>query len=354
MSKGFIEGIGGSSKLFAAIGASYPEGSECVCSNELFEKMVKGLTGTADGNLSNVETHITSADYIPVVSGVKYTVNAPSVNPGDTAGEHGVVFFKADQSFLSYSGFGAETFVYFTVPEEAAYMKLNFYVKTQPAEMPGDISVLSGERKKVLKAKGDRDKWIFNIPFTGTWNVTAKKDDTSKSAVVCINFEGQAEVVELGFGLVLFDAGTVNSIVGKFVGTTKKNENYGAASYSVSGSVLKASADSGMESYSYALISTQDGVDVTDYDTILFKVSKATRKETTGSPTLSLKVGVAKSSLDTTLAASATVTKTGVAEIDVSALSGKYYPTIYARAAGASGSSKRGNVEINVAKLWLE
>ena len=198
---------GDNGKVFAAIGATYPKGSTCICSNKFFDKMIKGQTGTADGVFASVDTHITSEAYIPVVAGVTYTVNAPSVNPGDTAGENGVVFFKEDKSFLSHSTFGSETYVYFAAPADAAYMKLNFYVKTQPETMYTDISVLSGEKEKVLKAKNTSGAWIFTVPFVGTWCITSTDGANANSKFAAITSEGQNENVELNYSYYLFKSG---------------------------------------------------------------------------------------------------------------------------------------------------
>lgn len=205
--KGPIMLTGGTGKVFAAIGAVYPEGSTCTCSNKFNAKFAKGKTGTEDGVLAESETYITSAGFIPVVPNVKYTVNAPSVNPGDTAEEHGVVFFKSDESFLSYSSFGNDTYVYFTAPAEAAYMKLNFYVKTQPATMYEDVTILCGEKEKVLKAKNTSGAWIFTVPFIGTWTITATNGTATKSQSVSITKESQFESVELSYRYYVFAEG---------------------------------------------------------------------------------------------------------------------------------------------------
>lgn len=216
---------GGNGKVFAAIGVTYPAGSICTCSNKFTAKMAKGQTGTADGVFADVDTHITSEAYIPVVAGVTYTVNAPSVNPGDTAGENGVVFFKEDKSFLSHSTFGSETYVYFAAPVDAAYMKLNFYVKTQPEPMYTDITVLSGEKEKVLKAKNTSGRWIAPIPFVGTWTVTVTDGTNSKSESVAISAEEQNEVMEFSYGYYIFESGK-----GLTAGYTLKGYSYSSGS----------------------------------------------------------------------------------------------------------------------------
>ena len=329
--KGAIMLSGGSGKIFAAIGAVYPPGSDCVCCNELFAKMVKGKTGTADGKLSDVETHITSGAYIPVAAGVKYTVQAQSIKPGDTAGEHGVVFFKADQSFLSYSSFGADSYVFFNAPAEAAYMKLNFYVKTQPAAMPEDISVLSGERKKVLKAKDDRDKWVFNIPFSGSWTVSAELDGNKVEKTVAITAEGQTETVELAFVLSLFDGGDNTELTGgwgiKQVGGT----NGGSLTV---GETLSIKCAGESNDYTYgAYVHTKKTIDLTNISAITVKITAAKAEANAWA------FGIKKSNTNAAddYDARFTFTEKGEKSLDVSSYSGAYYLYFRTSFSGASG-----------------
>lgn len=218
--------MSGGTKLFAAIGVTYPEGSTCTCSNKLMAEMTKGQTGTTDGVFVNNDTHITTETFIPVVPNLDYYVNAPSVNPGDSAGEHGVVFFKADKSFLSYAKFtNNDTYVYFSAPANASYMKLNFYVKTQPETMYADISVMSDNTEKVLKPKNASGRWIVPIPFVGTWTVTVTDGTYSKSESVAISAEGQNEVMELSYGYYIFESGK-----GLAAGYTLKGYSYSSGS----------------------------------------------------------------------------------------------------------------------------
>ena len=61
MSKGYIIGGGGSTKLFACIGVTYPSGSTCTCTNGAKTLKAKGTSGTAIFNVPSTGTWTVTA-----------------------------------------------------------------------------------------------------------------------------------------------------------------------------------------------------------------------------------------------------------------------------------------------------
>ena len=61
MSKGYIIGGGGSTKLYACIGVTYPAGSVCTCTNGTKTLKAKGTSGTAIFNVPSTGTWTVTA-----------------------------------------------------------------------------------------------------------------------------------------------------------------------------------------------------------------------------------------------------------------------------------------------------
>jgi hypothetical protein len=61
MSKGYIIGGGGSTKLYACIGVTYPSGSTCTCTNGTKTLKAKGTSGTAIFNVPSTGTWTVTA-----------------------------------------------------------------------------------------------------------------------------------------------------------------------------------------------------------------------------------------------------------------------------------------------------
>ena len=61
MSKGYIIGGGGSTKMFAVIGVTYPSGSTCTCTNGTKTLKAKGTSGTAIFNVPSTGTWTVTA-----------------------------------------------------------------------------------------------------------------------------------------------------------------------------------------------------------------------------------------------------------------------------------------------------
>lgn len=79
---------------------------------------------------------------------------------------------------------------------------------------------------RTLKAKNTSGHFLFTIPKTGVWTVTATDGSKTKSATVEITAEGQSESVTLIYELVLFDNGTTDDAVGGWDITTAPDLSY--------------------------------------------------------------------------------------------------------------------------------
>ena len=75
---------------------------------------------------------------------------------------------------------------------------------------PAGSTVTCTNGTKTLEAENTSGQWVFAIPETGTWTVTATKGTSSKSQGVSITKEGQWESVMLRYRLYLYDNGTKN------------------------------------------------------------------------------------------------------------------------------------------------
>lgn len=82
-----------------------------------------------------------------------------------------------------------------------------------------------------LTAKDTSGKALFVIPFAGTWTVKAVSGSKSKSKAVSITAEGQVETVELGYSLVIYEAGVFGAnSAGTQFSAARKDDNNNASS----------------------------------------------------------------------------------------------------------------------------
>ncbi len=195
---------------------------------------------------------------------------------------------------------------------------------------------------KTLTAKNTSGQWVFAIPETGTWTVTATQGTSTKSQSVSITKEGQFESVTLSYSLVLYNNG-VSAV--PFIGKKSPNNNYGSASFDVTnGAYLGISVDSGYEGTSAAYISTEAAVDITNYSTLTFTLDKVERGGT---------VGLSAEPLTDVFSASLNVTAAGEAVLDVSAITGAYYINMYVRR-GSTGTEPRTTASLQASKIELK
>ncbi len=150
---------------------------------------------------------------------------------------------------------------------------------------------------KTLTAKTTSGQWVFAIPETGTWTVTATQGTNTKSQSVSITSEGQFESVELSYQLVIIENGYDK------VGLTTKGNVY--------------EHDSDFDGGYYVQGEAYYEVDVTKYKTLTFDSRFYTYGNGNGSPT----VEVRKTSNSKISSQTVTQTKTTYT-IDLSAITG--------------------------------
>lgn len=76
------------------------------------------------------------------------------------------------------------------------------------AEYPAGSTCTCSNGAKTLTAKTTSGKWIFNVPSTGTWTVTATDGTNTKSESIVISTKGQIEKLELMYGFYIFKEGS--------------------------------------------------------------------------------------------------------------------------------------------------
>lgn len=182
---------------------------------------------------------------------------------------------------------------------------------------------------KTLKAKTTTGQWVFSIPCTGTWTVTATDGTNTKSRSVEITEESQVEILELFYELVLFDSSADGLKDGFSLGGL----------FSINSSKLYFNPGEDKTGSAYLTPS----VDCTGFDTMHVSFT-ATLIATTGS--YGYRVGLAESTSGTwnsNYVAVASSGSGGTAIIDISSLTGSYY----FKAGVGSG-------RMSISKIWFD
>ena len=125
---------------------------------------------------------------------------------------------------------------------------------------------------KTLKAKGTSGTAIFNVPSTGTWTVTATNGSKTASKSVSITAEGQTVVVDLKYETYLLDGSTMAYTFA--AGAQEANKNTGTNG-SV-GTVTKSSDGIRLTGSWEGVWATQKVVDLTDFNSLVFNMTKTT------------------------------------------------------------------------------
>lgn len=118
---------------------------------------------------------------------------------------------------------------------------------------PAGSTLTCTNGSKTLTAKTTSGQWVFAIPETGTWTVTATDGTNTKSESVSITAEGQWESVTLSYQFVLYSL-----------------ETGLAADYTLGvGEITEAGLEGG-------LIAIKQALDVTEYKTMTVKFGSIT------------------------------------------------------------------------------
>ena len=195
---------------------------------------------------------------------------------------------------------------------------------------------------KTLKLKDTSGQGFFLLPYAATWTVTCTDGTNTKSQSVEITSEGQSKSVVLSYQLYLFNNGVVSGIAWD---EESKGGDTGRASSSVS-NTISLSASGYWESIFYSsdvTRGTSDSIDLSAYSTLKFNVSAISSYGSS-----KIYIGTTALGKDTNI--SNINRNTGVVSIDLSAINGSYFISLY----NSSVYGDAGTSTISVDKIWLE
>lgn len=196
---------------------------------------------------------------------------------------------------------------------------------------------------KTLKLKETSGQGFFLIPYAATWTVSCTDGTNTKAESVEITSEGQSESVTLTYKLYLFNNGVVDGIAWDKV---SKGGNGGTSSYSVSTTIsLTATAVLGDGVYMATIkIGSSTECDLSAYQTLNIDVS-----ERSGISNGATKLFIGTTALgEDTL--SATIDSTGIISVDISAINGSGFISLYL----LSPRMGAGTAKMSVSAVWLE
>ena len=188
-------------------------------------------------------------------------------------------------------------------------------------------------------------KWTATVDAKGTYTVTATATDgsgKSKSQSVSITADGQSKSVALNYQLYLFDNGVVSGIAWD---KESKSGDTGRANSSVSNTISLSAAGywEGIFYSSAVTRGTSDSHDLSAYSTLKLNVSEISSYG-------SSKIYIGTTALDKNTHISDINRNTGVISIDISAINGSYFISLY----NSSTNGETGTSTISVDKIWLE
>lgn len=187
--------------------------------------------------------------------------------------------------------------------------------------------------------------WTATVNAAGTYTVTATATDgsgKSKSQSVSITADGQSVSVTLSYQLYLFDNGVVSGIAWD---KESKSGDTGRASSSVSNTISLRAAGywEGVFYDSDVTRGTSDSIDLSAYSTLKINVSAISSYG-------SSKIYIGTTALGNDTNISNINRNTGVVSIDLSAINGSYFISLY----NSAVSGTNGTSTISVDKIWLE
>ena len=217
---------------------------------------------------------------------------------------------------------------------------------TYPAKSKCVIKNSSGTQVASNTNTGSSTKtWTATVNAKGTYTVTATATDgsgKSKSQSVSITADGQSKSVTLSYQLYLFDNGVVDGIAWD---KESKGGEAGRASSSVSNTISLSAVGywEGIFYDSNVTRGTSDSHDLSAYSTLKFSVSAISSYG-------SSKIYIGTTALGKDIHISNINRNTGVVSIDLSAINGSYFISLY----NSSVSGENGTSTISVDKIWLE
>lgn len=190
---------------------------------------------------------------------------------------------------------------------------------------------------RTLRAQSSGGQWVFAIPETGTWTLTATSDTSSTSQSVSITAQGQLEHVELAYALDLYNSSVTSGW------TNRKSEgDAGTGSIASGKMVLEGSMSyGGSASYYTAFFYYNTKLQCSADKTLNIQVTKRTARA---------KLVIVNAPEDATAEAYPSVEVVGSAEISATGVTklplaeGSYY----------LGVLFDGEAYIEATRVWIE
>lgn len=201
--------------------------------------------------------------------------------------------------------------------------------------------------KKTLKAETNTGQWVFSIPVTGTWTVTATNGTNSKSQSVEISSEGQFETVMLSYALMLFDGGDNTAVTG---GWGIKGHNVPNISKITVGDELYVTI-TGTSGAVYKVwpIYPINTIDLSGHSTMKVNVKSLSNTNKVFSLAILTDIEINQGFASGDPLAQTYITGTGEFSLDISEITGKCYPCIVGELNGGGASAN-----MSATKVWLE
>lgn len=187
--------------------------------------------------------------------------------------------------------------------------------------------------------------WTATVSATGTYTVTATATDgsgNSKSQGVSITADGQSVSVTLSYQLYLFDDGVVSGI--SWDEESKSGyTDWASSSVSNTISLSAAGAYEGTFYSSNVIRGTSGSHDLSAYSTLKLNVSAISSYGVS-------RIYIGTTALGRDIHTSDISRNTGVVSIDISAINGSYFISLY----NSAVVNVNGTSTISIDKIWLE
>lgn len=217
---------------------------------------------------------------------------------------------------------------------------------TYPANSTCVVTNSGGQTVAINTNTGSSVKtWTATVSATGTYIVTATATDgsgNSKSQSVSITADGQNVSVTLSYQTYLFD----NGVVGDIAWDKESKGGYtdwASSSVSTTISLIAIGGFEGDFYGSYVIRGTSGSHDLSSYSTLKLNVSAISSYG-------SSKTYIGTTALGKDILTSDINRSTGVVSLDISALNGSYFISLY----NGTVTNTDGQSTISVDKIWLE
>ena len=193
---------------------------------------------------------------------------------------------------------------------------------------------------------------IFNVPEIGTWTVSCTDGTNSKSVTVEITAEGQCESVELSYALILFDDGDNTAVTGGWDINGHNSSSTGASkSYiTVDDGLYICTVGTEGSNYKVWPIYPINTINLSGHSTMKVNVESVSHTDSRFSLAILTDIDINSSFASGDPLAQAYITGTGEFSLDISEITGNYYPCIVCAFKGSNYAKST----LTATKIWLE